>query len=193
MIRLNRILFRDAPAGILAVVLLAGCGELAMNEILFPHNVSRHVVFNEAEFARSRGSGSGAVRGHAFLANFSDGAEFPVANTKIELFPVTSYTTETIQRKYANGVYLAPADPRYAKYVRVSRTDGNGNFRFENLPAGRYYVGAKFSVTSMESVGDDGDTQPELHYRRLYADVAVQSGRTATVANWSGGPERIRD
>ena len=192
MIRLHPKVIRNLAASLVAAVSLSACGGMAMNEMLFPHNVSRHATFNEAEFAASRGSGSGVVRGQAFLGNV-DGSTLQASNTKVELFPVTSYTTETIQRKYANGVYLAPPDPRYAKYVRTTTTDGNGNFRFANLPPGQYYVGFKYSVTAMESVGDDGDTQPELHYRRLYAQVAANNGRTATVGEWSGGPERVRD
>src|ERR1700722_16424861 len=138
MIRLNQTLLRNFALGISTAALLSSCGGLAVNEILFPHNVARQAAFNEAEFSRSRGSGSGVVRGQAFLFNMDD-SKLCVPNNKVELFPVTAHTNkpETISRKYANGVYLAAPDPRLAKYVRSTTSDGNGNFQFSGIPAGQ--------------------------------------------------------
>lgn len=58
--------------------------------------VQRQVAFNEADFRRAAGVGTGSVVGRCFVV-MRDDSERPAANTTIDLGPVNAYTTEVIR------------------------------------------------------------------------------------------------
>ena len=94
----------------------------------------RRVAYNEADFAGYGGSGSGQVTGRAVL-----GVRV-AANTSVILMPANAYTTEIVQRSYAQREHLQEADPRLQKYQREVTSDSNGNFVFRSVPPGNYYA-----------------------------------------------------
>jgi len=97
------------------------------------------VAFNEAEFAPYRGAGSGSVAGQLVVT--SDDGETHIGNgAHVTLLPVTSYTKEMVDREIGDGDDLASSDPRLHAYVRLVTTDGGGNFVFDHLRPGEYFV-----------------------------------------------------
>lgn len=62
------------------------------------------------------------------------------AGNEIILTPVTSYSTEYFTRYVKAYEPLEPADARAGAFTRIEIGDGEGRFRFEGLPAGKYYV-----------------------------------------------------
>ena len=100
--------------------------------------VPRRVPFDESEFAAYRGSGSGVVGGQ--LVCTYEGKNHAGEGTPVTLIPVTAYTKEMVERELGDGVYLTGSDPRFKKYVRVTNADSKGNFVFNNIPAGEYFV-----------------------------------------------------
>ena len=58
----------------------------------------------------------------------------------VPLLPVTPYTKEMVEREIGNGENLASSDPGLGQYVRLITTDAGGNFVFDHVPAGEYYV-----------------------------------------------------
>lgn len=108
-------------------------------------NSPRQVRFDESEFAAYRGPGSGTVTGQLAVRS-SNGAEHvgnfggSIAGVPVTLIPVTAYTKEMVEREIGNGENLGASDPRLEKYVRVTKTDGNGDFVFNQVPEGDYFV-----------------------------------------------------
>lgn len=99
----------------------------------------RRVEFREAEFAPFQGKGTGAVAGQ-LVATSADGETHIGNDEHITLLPVTPYTQEMVDREIGNGESLAPSDTRLRPYVRLMKTDDHGNFRFDHLPPGDYFV-----------------------------------------------------
>ena len=100
----------------------------------------RRVVFNEGEFAHYRGSGSSTVAGQLVVTGEHDGAIHVGNGNYVTLLPVTSYTKEMVDREIGDGEPLASSDPRLQQFVRLTKTDGAGNFVFDHIPAGEYFV-----------------------------------------------------
>jgi len=154
--------------------------------------------FNEADFEKFSGSGSGSVKGQSFLTNV--GGDVKTAAGKFDfrtfsgvvgqrrpkcravsrfrrgrlhldltetagvakklpetgrfraskmcesrsktvyLMPETSYTEEWYSRSYIGGEMLPNDDPAIAKYLRTATADASGNFEFDSLPVGDYFV-----------------------------------------------------
>jgi len=115
---------------ILAAFLFSSCALIG---------VPRRVPFNEADFAAYRGAGSSTVTGQLIVTS-SDGETHIGDGTHVTLLPVTPYTKEMVDREIGNGENLAGSDPRLRPYVRLVTTDGQGNFVFDHLPAGEYFV-----------------------------------------------------
>ena len=96
---------------------------------------SRQVSFNEADFARTTGTGSGSVTGHASVTFSWQDWTGPQTTTRtadsetVVLLPVNAYTTESIQRKYIAGVNLADGDPRYCKVYPLHVNGRPGELR----------------------------------------------------------------
>jgi hypothetical protein len=101
--------------------------------------MKRQVAFIESEFAPYAGTGTSTIVGQAFLKTRSGEVRFG-AGCKVQMAPVTSYTTETYERGILRGERLEDPDPRYSAYRHTTIADGNGNFEFHNIPAGSYYV-----------------------------------------------------
>ena len=99
----------------------------------------RRTAFNEAEFAPYRGAGTGLVSGQLIVTG-DDGQTHLGDGVHVTLLPVTSYTREMVEREIGNGENLAGSDPRLKAYVRLLTTDGGGNFTFDHLPPGEYFV-----------------------------------------------------
>jgi hypothetical protein len=120
--------------------------------------VSRRAPFEESEFAGYGSAGSATVSGKLVVTSSNgmvhladDGnAEDRHDGTFITLLPVAAYTREMVDRELGDGEYLAPSDPRLHKYVRLTRTDAEGNFVFKQIPAGEYFVAGQVKGNSLD-------------------------------------------
>ena len=163
---------------------------------------SRQVSFNEADFARTTGTGSGSVTGHASVTFSWQDWTGPQTTTRtadsetVVLLPVNAYTTESIQRKYIAGVNLADGDPRYVKYIRSTSTDDQGNFAFHQIPPGEYYVGSVVNWNSHYWSTDSEGILQKYTLRQnmlICARVSVSNGQTTSVTHWIQGKRKNTD
>lgn len=131
--------------------------------------------FVEREFAPYRGKGTSAIAGQAFLKTRGGEVKFGAGN-EVVLVPVTGYTQEMTRMMKAHIPVTHERDPRYAAYRRTTRADGNGNFEFKDIPAGRYYVDC---VIHWEVPGPYGTTSTTGGVAE--AEATVGRGETAKV------------
>ena len=99
----------------------------------------RQAAFDDAEFAHYRRPGSGSVSGQLVVTSGNGSTQIGV-NNHVALFPVTAYSKEIVEREVGNGEYLQASDPRFLQYARTTTTDATGNFGFNHLAPGEYFV-----------------------------------------------------
>ncbi len=102
--------------------------------------VTRLAKFDPTEYEWSKAEGSATIAGQAFVKTVGGDVKFGAGN-EIVCNPVTTYSTEWFERLVRAGENLELADPRAEEFRRKTIADGNGNFTFEKLPAGEYYIG----------------------------------------------------
>jgi hypothetical protein len=151
----------------------------------------RQTPFNEADFAKTRGAGSGSITGQGYIVMKNDSIRF--LDTSIDLVPVNAYTTEIIQRRLIEGHNLLPADPRYRQYVRSAPADDHGRFAFHNLPSGDYYLGSSVDWRDWSWFTDNDNNMYKVwsnYAVPIYAQVTVKNGQTVRVTDWNYGKQR---
>lgn len=153
----------------LAVLILSGCQALQPQPV-----VERKVAFPVQEYEALEMEGSSTVKGQFFMTTRGGEVKYG-AGRDIALTPVTSYTTEATQVAMS-GRAIAPADPRAQAYTKKSIADGSGNFEFNNLPAGKYYVAGEM-FWEVPTGGYGLSRQGGLIIRM----VTVEEGETATL------------
>lgn len=155
----------------LAIVLV--CLLAASCELITPRKPQpRLAVFNETEYAAYAQPGTGVIEGQAFLRTRGGDVKL-AAGHKVNLNPVTTYSTEWFERLCKRHEDIEDADQRAAAYLRQCVADGEGRFRFEGLPAGEYYLMCRivweaFTGRYTEETGGIA-----------YAKVTVHDGKTA--------------
>ncbi|MEQ6917275.1 carboxypeptidase-like regulatory domain-containing protein [Halomonas aquatica] len=95
--------------------------------------VARQVAFPAAEYAALEKRGTAMISGRLLMGGR------PMANRPVSVAPVTTYSAEAAEQALA-GRAVESADPRAREYTHTTRTDGNGTFRLDGLPAGDFYV-----------------------------------------------------
>jgi len=95
--------------------------------------VARQVAFPTEEYAALEKRGSAVISGQLTIGGR------PVPNGGISVAPVTTYSAEAAAQALA-GRAVEPADPRARAYTHTTRTDANGSFRLDGLPAGEFYL-----------------------------------------------------
>lgn len=116
----------------LLIVTLAGCAGSVQPQ-------ARHTAFDASEYAGYGGSGNATITGQAFAKTKGGDVKYAAGNT-IVLNPVTTYSTEWWDRWVVRGEALEDGDPRAKPYARTTNADGEGRFKFANVPPGSYYV-----------------------------------------------------
>ena len=91
------------------------------------------MAFPADEYAALAKRGSAAISGRLTIGGR------PIANRPVAVAPVTTYSAEAAEQALA-GRAVEPADPRARAYTHTTRTDGNGRFHLDGLPAGEFYV-----------------------------------------------------
>ena len=120
-----------------AILILLACA--AMTSCASFQPIERP-AFDPAEYAQLEGrTGTGIVTGQVFLRTRIGEVRYG-AGSEVMLNPVTSYSRFWYETGYQGSRNLAPPDIRQDKYIITTQADGNGNFRFENVPPGDYYL-----------------------------------------------------
>lgn len=124
--------------------------------------VARQVAFPADEYAALDKRGSAAIRGRLTIGGR------PIADRPVAVAPVTTYSAEAAEQALA-GRAVEPADPRARAYTHTARTDADGRFRLEGLPAGEFYV----SSSARDPVSGEA--------RVIIQQVSLGSGQTRRV------------
>lgn len=125
-------------------LLLAGCATVQ------PQAMTNS--FNPAEVAWFNQPGSNVIEGNAVMRTVG-GEVRTCAGSDANLIPVSAYASERMTKMFgstttgllsaSSGFSWASTDPIYQATSRTVTCDSLGNFRFDHLPDGDYYVTAK--------------------------------------------------
>jgi hypothetical protein len=112
----------------------------------------RHLTseWNPADVAWSAEKGTGSITGQAFFQT-RGGQPRTCAGLEVSLIPQSPYADERIEAIYGDTVkgyrpawrgriHFAPDHTTYHDTMIEAVCDAQGNFSFEDLPAGTYYV-----------------------------------------------------
>ncbi|MFH0926206.1 MAG: hypothetical protein V1872_11375 [bacterium] len=118
---------------VIPILLITGCaGSLA-------RPIQRQANFILEEYMPYKNTGTATIKGQAFLRQ-KGGNVVTAAGATIYLNPATSYSKEYFELQVMRGLHLSEADKRMLEYERTTTGDANGNFEFNDLPAGEYYI-----------------------------------------------------
>lgn len=118
---------------LLAVAVISGCAT-PQKQVS-----QRQAPFIESEYAPYAITGTATIKGQAFTKTRGGDVKFAAGNM-ISMNPVTTYSTEWFNRNVLSGEFLSPSDTKIDPFNKTTIADGNGNFKFTNLPAGEYYI-----------------------------------------------------
>lgn len=122
---------KRAFSAVLITAFMTGCATMA---------VVQRPDFDPAEYAGlDERTGTGIVSGQVFLRTRGGEVRYG-AGSEVILNPVTSYSRFWYEVGHVQRKQISPPDPRLDRYLITTQADGNGNFRFENVPAGDYYL-----------------------------------------------------
>jgi hypothetical protein len=131
-------------SAVVAAVLAAGCSTPMPSA-----STQMTVPFDAGEVAWSRDPGTATVEGSAAMAA-PGGARQTCAGGEAQLVPAGAYSAQMMRIVFGNDIrgFVPLASARYpaniaadfGKTVRRIGCDAEGRFRFDNVPAGRWYV-----------------------------------------------------
>lgn len=122
---------------VIALLFFVGCA--SQNQTTLKKVMPREATFQPSEYAMYEKKGEGKISGQAFLKTRGGDVKF-AAGERVILNPVTSYSTEWYTKYVKKGIQLEEPDPRAHNYTKLVTADGFGNFQFDELPPGEYYV-----------------------------------------------------
>lgn len=164
-------------------LLMAGC---AVPTAPVQQSIKVNEPFDRVEAAEMIAQGNGSIAGTAFLRQRGGGV-VTCAGNKVTLIPATKYAVERMAGLYGNpfvrdevkylNVYsprasatVQPNPPEYTQNIRNTTCDAQGNFEFQDVKDGRYFLVAKV-VWRVRM--DEGGSLASL--------IAVQNGKTGRV------------
>lgn len=104
-----------------------------------PQPLVPRVPFPVAEYEALPKTGTGSVTGQAFLRTVGGDVKYG-AGSDVYLQPVTAYTKQWYEVNILGGRQLENPDPRATLGQLSTQADGNGNFTFNNVPPGNYFL-----------------------------------------------------
>lgn len=130
-------------AAISALAILSGCVTPAKVE---PYKIS--VPFDEAQAKRQIADGVNIVKGSGFMRQRGGGV-VTCAGADVYLVPATEYAKARVTRLYGSilggvnyreRVYFEPNPASYLELTKSTKCDAQGNFSFERVADGDFYV-----------------------------------------------------
>lgn len=126
----------------------------------------------EAEYQPYTQPGTGVLTGQAFLTQ-RGGVVVIGAGMEVTLDPATSTGDEWWGKAGKSWVFrhLTPPSPKFHSARKTTIADGDGRFKFTDLPAGRYYVRTEVTWYAV------GEIQGGL----VGSPITIQDGKPAEV------------
>lgn len=124
----------------LSLFILTGCVE---PQII---NLTASFDIEQAKYIQDKGNNT--IKGNAFLKQ-NGGGVVTCAGNGVDLIPITEYAKERIGKIYSNtekgfsqnrGITFNPNSNDYRKYMKNTVCDSQGNFKFENIADGDYFI-----------------------------------------------------
>lgn len=135
--------------------------------------------------------GTGVIEGQAFLWA-EDGDLVHGAGKLVFMNPVTTYSTEWWERNVMNRIELEPSKDQRGRYYHwITIADGFGQFRFEGLPPGEYYLGSR--VIEGEQFAYAKVTLADGERAEILLTHGAASGRKGKSRGPHNNPIRTRD
>ena len=138
-------MIRSLPLPRAVVAALLACGGAALAQ----PSTDMTSRFDAGEVAWSRETGTATVEGSASITP-AGGARQTCAGGEAQLVPASAHAAEMMRIVFGNDVrgfaplasarYPTNVSPEFGKTVRRIGCDADGRFRFDNVPAGRWYV-----------------------------------------------------
>ena len=127
-----------------AALLITSCATVPATE------VPLSTTFTKSDVAWFAGTGIGKIEGSAFLRT-KGGAVKTCAGYDVQLLPYSAYAAERMRFIYGNETKghlfgprrawkFVPDEPDFYSSLKKSVCNANGEFEFEGLPAGDYYI-----------------------------------------------------
>ena len=130
--------FRKLAIIPVSLLILTGCME--------PRVIKPTALFNSSSASYIFDTGDNTISGQAFLRQ-NGGGVVTCASSEVFIFPVNEYSSQIMSemfgstdKGYSIGLSSIDYDANYVKYHRVSVCDAQGNFVFENVADGEYYL-----------------------------------------------------
>ncbi len=139
-------------------------------------------AFNPAEVAWATRPGTNTVQGFAVLRTVGGEAR-TCAGLEMRLIPDSSYARERMMSLYGNlsvgsrpigGSRFGVTDSDYLATSKSARCDGQGNFTFEQIADGTWYVAGAISWM----IGND----PRPQGANMMKRIEVRGGQTVKVS-----------
>jgi hypothetical protein len=96
--------------------------------------------------------GPNTIKGNGFIRQRGGGV-VTCAGSQVRLIPLTEYAKQRLTYLYGSGMYTGvalwrpgesvvfePDPPAYAELTRITRCDGQGNFVFDRVADGEFFV-----------------------------------------------------
>lgn len=134
------------------LLILSGCISGNGLQRIKTQNITLTTSFDANAAAYILEKGSATITGSASLTD-TYGETISCAGNNVFLVPVTEYSTERYHHLFgenSNGfssddiifhVRFKPDNPEFREYMKVSTCNYVGEFTFDNIPAGEYYLG----------------------------------------------------
>lgn len=127
------------------------------------------VAFDPSQANYIRAPGRGVITGQAFLRDGSEQSSMRyAAGETVRLIPATTYAQARIKKFYGSVKFLPAAaipkvtqDTQYASLTRTTKTESNGQFTFENVAPGRYYLTTQLIWNPKDSATPQGGAMYE--------------------------------
>ncbi|NPA28510.1 MAG: carboxypeptidase regulatory-like domain-containing protein [Epsilonproteobacteria bacterium] len=99
----------------------------------------KRIPFPVDEYQSLPKTGNATIKGKIYIIT-PGGQKVYGKRTRLYLNPVTSYSTQWYKESYLGGAKMSKVDPRLFNYLKFTTSDDKGNFEFNKIPSGSYYL-----------------------------------------------------
>lgn len=137
-------------AAIACTIVLTACAQPQPVSRIAPPPVKLQTQFNSAEASTLLADGVNIIKGNAFMRQRGGGV-VTCAGATVYLIPATEYAKRRFQILYGTSgdsgtnsrtsdIKFDPDPPEYMSMVKTTRCDAQGNFTFDRVADGEFFV-----------------------------------------------------
>ncbi len=136
--------------------------------------IQTNQIFSLSEVESYKKEGTATVKGQLF-SRTNSGDVKSGAGVAVNLVPMTPYFIERAEIIYKKCATTGPINEEAKNYIRTVLADLQGNYTFEKVPTGRYFVNSilTWNVASQYGLVATGS--------RKLAEIEVKDGETINV------------